>query len=161
MPLVYDLLELNKEPAINRCRLEDLLHTPAICERRVQPKDPLCIGDEELTLDFFPRDRLWLFLIKAEAPTPGLQRAQCLLHRLLERPTNRHRLTHRLHLCGESRVRRRELLEGKPRKLRHDIIDRWLEARRCLPRDIIWQLVQCITHCQFRRNLSDWETRCF
>src|ERR671919_2956544 len=47
---------------------------------------------------------------------------------LLERAADAHRLADRLHLRPEARVRARELLEGEPRELDDDVVERRLEA---------------------------------
>ena len=78
----------------------------------------------------------------------NLQRPDCLLQRLLERPADSHRLAHRLHLHRQFRVRPRKLLESKPGPLHHAVINRRLEASRRLLRNIIINLIKRIPHRQ-------------
>ena len=84
-------------------------------------------------------------------PTPGasrttasllLQGAQRLLQRLGEVAADRHRLADRLHVRGQRGVGGRELLEGEPRHLHHDVVERRLEGRRRLLGDVVGDLVE-------------------
>ena len=64
----------------------------------------------------------------------------------------------RLHLRGERAVRLGELLEGEPRDLGDDVVDRRLEARGRFARDVVRQLVQPVADRQLRGDLGDRET---
>ena len=92
-----------------------------------------------------------------KAGQPGLHRTKRFLQAFLERTSDSHRLAHGLHRCREFRFRSRELLEGKARDLRHDIVDGRLEARRGHAGDVVRQLVQRIADGQFRRDLGNRE----
>ena len=67
--------------------------------------------------------------VEPEAEPPGLEAAQRLLERLLEGAPDRHPLADGLHLRRQHRARLGELLEVEARHLRHDVVDRRLEAR--------------------------------
>ena len=88
---------------------------------------------------------------------PGLQAAQRLLQRFLERPADRHRLADRLHLRGQRRVGVGELLEGPARHLGDDVVDGRLEAGRRLAGDVVAQLVEAIADGQLGGDLGDGE----
>ena len=88
-----------------------------------------------------------------------LQRAHRLLEALLEGAADRHRLAHRLHLGRELVVDARELLEGEARDLGHHVVDRGLEARRRLARDVVADLVERVADGQLGRDLRDREAR--
>ena len=76
----------------------------------------------------------------------GLQTAQGLLQRLLERATDRHHLADRLHLRRQTVVRTGEFLEREARHLGDDIVDGRFERRRSRPtRDVVLQLIERVT----------------
>ena len=86
-----------------------------------------------------------------------LHRAQRLAQRLGERAAERHRLADALHRGGQLRVRARELLEGEPRHLDHDVVQRRLERRGRLAGDVVADLVEGVADGQLRRDLRDRE----
>ena len=81
-------------------------------ERAEHPPDPPLVGHRQL-----PRQRVLASSSRPSASAhsiaarPELQRAEPLQERLLERPPDRHRLAHRLHLRRQRPVRLGELLE--------------------------------------------------
>ena len=91
---------------------------------------------------------------RAQAVTPGLERARSLLERLLEGATDRHGLTDRLHLRGQSRVCARELLEGEARHLGDHVVDGGLEGRTG-PGDVVLKLVETVADSKFGGDLRD------
>ena len=97
--------------------------------------------------------------VTVESEVTVFERAQRLLQTLRERSSDRHRLTHALHLCSEHTRRSRELFEGPAGHLRHDVVDRRLEACWSLLRDVIGDLVQRVTDGELGRDLGDRETR--
>ena len=76
-----------------------------------------------------------------ESELADLQPTERLLEGLPKSPTDRHRLADALHLRHQRRVGFRKLFEREPRDLRHDVIDRRLETRLGLLRDVVGQLV--------------------
>ena len=76
--------------------------------------------------------------------------------RLEERPTDPHRLAHRLHLGAERRVGAGELLEREARDLHDHVVERRLEARRGRPGQVVRDLVERVADRELRRHLRDW-----
>ena len=92
-------------------------------------------------------------------PRVELARSERLGERLLERPPDRHRLPHRLHVGGEPRLGSRELLEREARPLDHAVVDRGLEAGRGGSRDVVGNLLQRVADRQPGGDLGDRESR--
>ncbi len=86
-----------------------------------------------------------------------LQRTQCLLQRLGEAAPHPHGLTDGLHRRGQRRVRPRELLEGEPRHLDHDVVQRRFEGGRRGAGDVVGDLVQGVSERELRGDLRDRE----
>ena len=86
-----------------------------------------------------------------------LARAQRLGEGLLERPPQRHRLAHGLHVRRQARLGAGELLEREPRPLDHAVVDGRLEAGRRGARDVVGDLLQRVAHGQPRGDLGDRE----
>ena len=152
-----DLFDLHEEPAVDFRVIEHLIHAHARAER---------IGDEQNPAVFrfanFFDDLIDVGANRIEAINADFQTAQGFLERLLERTANRHHFAHRFHLCGQVRVGFAEFFKRKARNLGHNVINRRLERRRCLSTgDVVFQLIQRVTHRQFRRNFRNWETRGF
>jgi len=74
---------------------------------------------------------------RLEAVAADLERAHRLLQGLLEGASDRHRFADRFHLRAQHVTRGRELLEREARNLGDDVVDRRLEARRGLARDVV------------------------
>ena len=70
------------------------------------------------------------------------ERTQGFLQRRLERPVDGHDLAGRLHLRAERAIRRGELVEGPPRDLHDDVVERGLEGSGRLLRDRVRYLVK-------------------
>ena len=66
---------------------------------------------------------------RVEAVYPDLQTAQRFLQRLLLIASNRHHLTHRLHLCCKSVVGAGELFKVETWNFGNHIINGWLKGR--------------------------------
>ncbi len=96
--------------------------------------------------------------IAVEPVAAGLERTERLLQALGERTPDRHHLTDRLHHGAEHRRRTRQLLEGPARHLGDDVVDRRLERRRRLPRDVVHDLVEPVADRDTRRDLGDRES---
>ncbi|MDQ0953966.1 hypothetical protein QFZ24_007889 [Streptomyces phaeochromogenes] len=86
-----------------------------------------------------------------------LQRPQRLLQRLGEVAADRHGLADRLHGRGQRGVGGRELLEGEPRGLDDHVVERGLEGRRRLLRDVVRDLVEGVADGQLGGDLGDRE----
>ena len=78
------------------------------------------------------------------------------MKRFLEGATDGHDFPHRLHLCGQTAVGRRELFKGEARDLGHHVVNTRLKTRwggtAC---DLVAQLVQCVTHGKLGSHLGD------
>ncbi|AEM40103.1 hypothetical protein KVU_0264 [Ketogulonicigenium vulgare WSH-001] len=88
----------------------------------------------------------------------GFQRRQRLLHRFVEGAADGHHFADRLHGGGQLGLAAGEFFKGKARDLGHDVVDGRLERGGRDFGDIVVQLVQRVTHCQFRRDLGNRET---
>ena len=80
-----------------------------------------------------------------------------LQERLRERAPEPERLADGAHLAAEPVVRVRELLEVEARRLHRDVVERGLERRRRLLRDVVRQLVERVADREQRRDLRDRE----
>ena len=100
-------------------------------------------------------------LVVLGRPGPGVElaRAQRLGERLLERPADRHRLAHRLHVGGQARLGAGELLEREPRPLDDAVVDRRFKAGRRGFGDVVRDFLQCVADGEARRDLRDREAR--
>jgi hypothetical protein len=97
-------------------------------------------------------------VVRPEVRAVALEGAHGLAEGLLERPAHRHDLTDGLHPRGEARVGVGKLLERPSRNLDHDVVERRLEARRRLSRDVVGDLVEPVADCELRGDLGDGET---
>ena len=88
-----------------------------------------------------------------------LERAHALLQRLGERAADRHGFADRLHAGPEHGDGTGQLLEGPARHLGDDVVDRRLEARRSLLRDVVRNFVERVAHGEAGRDLGDREAR--
>ena len=122
---VDDLLDLRQEPRDRSSCAVNLLERHADAERVGDVPQPLGARIRELVAD-----RLRIDGLQVEAVDAGLEPAQRLLQRLLERAADRHHFADRLHLRGEPVVGLLEFLEGEARHLGDDVVDRRLERRR-------------------------------
>ena len=126
---IDDLLDLRQEPRVDlgvRVRFGDC-HADG--ERVGDVPQPLGARIRELV-----GDRVRVDGLEIEAVDAGLEAAQSLLQRFLERAADRHHLADRLHLRGQPSVGLRELLEREARDLGDDVVDRRLEATRASAR---------------------------
>ncbi len=154
-----DLFDLVQEPRVDVREREHLFHAETGAERITHEEQALRARGLELALD--GGDVVFVGQVQAgrvQADLAGFQTTQRLLQRLLEGAAHRHHLAHRLHLGGQARIGRRELLEGEARDLGDDVIDRRLErGRGQAAGDLILQFVQGVTHGQLGRDLGDRE----
>jgi hypothetical protein len=156
-----NLAQLMQEPRINPGQVKDLVDRKAGEERITYEENALGIGSARRAMIVFRSGSS----SPPHLPPPPNPRApvsrgtQRLLHRLLERPSDRHRLADRLHLRRQRLVGIGELLEGEARDLDDAVVDRRLEARRRQAGDVVLQLVERVPDGEFRRDLGDRETR--
>ena len=156
--LVRDLLDqeqLVDEPGVDLRGLEDLL-------RRGAGADGLHDGVDPAVGRAGPPRRSSSALspgspVKANWRALLLQRAQRLLERLGEVAADRHGLADRLHGGGEGGVGGRELLEGEPRRLDDDVVERRLEGGRGLLGDVVGDLVERVADGELGGDLGDRE----
>ena len=90
--------------------------------------------------------------LRARVQLAGAARLQ---ERLAERAADAHRLSDRLHLRAECRVRAGELLEGKPRELDDHVVEGRLEACGCRAGQIVRDLVERVADRELRGDLGD------
>ena len=93
------------------------------------------------------------------APTAGLERAQSLLERFLERASDRHRLADRFHLRRQARVGVGKLLEREARNFDDDVVEDGLERRRRRLRDVVRDFVEPIADGELRTDAGNRESR--
>ena len=86
-----------------------------------------------------------------------LERPDRLQERFLERPANRHRLPHRLHLRRQRPIGLGELLEVPPRELDDDVVDGRLEGGGRETRDVVGDLVEVIAERELGGDLRNRE----
>ena len=146
-----------EEPAVDLRELKNLFDGHPTLQRLADRKNPLRIRDAEAAAQCIGVKCL-VCPIPKQTKSFDLEASERLLHGFLESPTDRHSFTHAFHLRGESGISLRKFFEREPRKLDHNVINRGLETRRCLPRDIIPHFIQRVTNREFCSNLRDWKT---
>src|SRR5581483_11811441 len=129
-----ELPKLAQEPWIDAGPAMDLLGVEAAAQRLEQVVEALGAAGLER------REQRAVVLRRAWRRVE-LARAQRLGERLLERPPDRHRLPHRLHVGGQPGLGARELLEREARPLDHAVVDRGLEAGGRGARDVVGDLL--------------------
>ena len=98
---------------------------------------------------------LFICAITAEAETFYLQTAQRFLQRFLKGAPNRHRFTDAFHPCRQRLVCLRKFFEREARDFDDAVINRRFEAGRCLPCNVVFDLIECVTDGEFCRDLRD------
>ena len=88
----------------------------------------------------------------------SLHRNVFFLERLLECAPDGHGFADTLHLGGKRGVSFGEFLKGEAWDLGDDVVDRRLEARHGLARDVVWQFVESVANRQLGRDFRDRET---
>ena len=104
---------------------------------------------------------LWraFYLNFVKAGQARFHRCQCFLQRFVNRTTNRHSFTNRLHRCGQMGFGPWEFFEREFWDFGDDIIDCWFKGRRRYLGNVIVQFIQRIADCQFCSNFRNRETR--
>ena len=114
-------------------------------------------GDRRQQLVVAAAGQLVLGRVAVQPEAALLERAQRLLQALRERPTDRHRLAHRLHLRAEHAGRAGQLLERPARDLGDDVVDDRLEAGGRRPGDVVGDLVERVADGEAGGDLGDRE----
>ena len=153
---IDDCLDLAQEPWIETGDLGDLLDREILTESLGDLENAVrrALGkrcDHDLAAQPFELGD------PVEPVQPGFQTAQRLLHALGKAPPDRHDFADRLHRGRQLVLRALELFEGKARNLRHDVVDRRLEACRRCAGDLVLDLVQRVTDSQLRCDARDRE----
>ena len=149
-----EILDLRQEPRVDVRELVHFVERHPDAEGVGDVQDPLRTRVTHLGLD-----RIAIGRLLVETVDTRLEAAQGLLHGLLEGAAHGHHLADGLHLRREAAVGLRELLEGEPRDLRDDVVDRRLERRgRGAAGDVVLQFVERVTDGELRRHLRDRET---
>ena len=146
------LLELMQEPGIDVGHLRELAHAHALRKRVADVLEPLGMRrhqslGQDARLDVAGRRAL-----------PGLQRAHRFQQRLLKGAADRHDFAHGLHLRTERFVCARKLFELPLRNFDDHVVERRLEARRRLARDVVGDLVERVADRKLGRDLRDGES---
>ena len=87
----------------------------------------------------------------------GIERADAFHQRLLEGSTDGHCFTHGFHLRAESLFRARKLLKLPLWDLHDDVINRGLEARGSLARDVVGNFIERVSHREPSCNFGNGE----
>ncbi len=159
---VDQILDVGQKPWIVFPDGMDALDAPAALEGGAHAEKPVGLGlfhvHEQL---HFGVGHLLVLAVATESAATGLQAAEPLLQRLLERATDRHRLAHRLHLGAQRVGRAWELLEVEARDLGHHVIDARLEAAGSRSRDVVGDFGKRVAHGELGRDLGDGKSRGF
>mmetsp|Transcript_2844 Transcript_2844/g.8482 ORF Transcript_2844/g.8482 Transcript_2844/m.8482 type:complete len:686 (+) Transcript_2844:1556-3613(+) len=153
---LVELTQLIQEPWVDVRVLEDFVGRDAVLKSLFDDDHSLGIGDPHVVDDLVRRQPLPV-LRQGPSIQARLQGPERLLERLLEGPSDGHRLSHGFHLRGKHGLRTWELLKGEARDLGDHIVDRRLKRRRRLERDVVRDLVQRISAGEPRRHLGDRE----
>ena len=122
----------------------EIKNSPGVGDRQFQP--------QRFRIDTFIR------AVAAQTEAFDLQTAQRFLQRFLERAPNRHCLADAFHPRRKRCVGLRKFFEREPRHFDDAVVDGWLEARRRLTRDIVFDFVERVTDGEFRCDFRDGET---
>ena len=104
---------------------------------------------------------MFISAVPAQTEALNLQTPQRFLQRFLERPPDRHRLADTFHPRRQRRVRLGKFLKREPRHFYDAVIDGWFKACRRLARNIILDLIERVTHCEFCRDFCNRKPRRF
>ena len=160
----HELVHLPEEPRIDVRQLVDFGESHPRFERALDLEDPFRCGLSERATQRFHRivGKPVVTEKRANRPswTSGLESAQSLLQRLLERAANRHRLADGFHHRRELRVRGGEFLEREPRTFHDHVVEHRLERSRCRPGDVVRDLVEAVAHSELGADARDRKPRC-
>ena len=158
----HQFFNLYQEPAVNVGQVKDAIYRQARTESIGDVPDTLCACIFQFAADFSQRFRVVETDFRVEASCAHFQAAQRFLQGFLLRATNRHHFANRFHLSGQTVVSTGEFLEVEARNFSNHIVDGRLEGGRSTPTgDVVHQLVEGVTHRQFRRHFGNRETSGF
>ena len=150
----HDVFDLREEPWIDACELVDVPQVHSDAKRIGNEQDAFGPRLPHLGFDFLALRRPLV-----EAVDSGFEAAQCFLHRFLEGPAHCHDLADRFHLRCQVRVGLRELLERKPRDLRHHVIDGRLERSWRGPAgNVVAEFIERVAYSQLGGNFRNRKT---
>ncbi len=150
---VDEVLHLLQEPGIDPRHFMDLLDRIALRHRETNVVQSFRSRRDQPLIDLRGVEVVFAELLAR------LETADRLRKRMLEGAADRHHFTDRLHLHAEQRLGAREFLELPFRQLDNDVVDRRLEARRRLARNVVRNLVQPHPDGQLGGDLRDREAR--
>src|SRR6185503_12722722 len=143
---IHNLLNLHQEPAVDLGEVEDLVDGEAGAEGVANEEDAFGVGHAQFATNNVARKDVAVavdfradaprFDVAAQADAADFEGAQAFLEALLERAPDGHRFAHALHLRGQRGIGLVKFLEGEPRDLGDDVINRRLEAGRRFARDV-------------------------
>ena len=154
---IVDQGHLVEEPRVDLGRRVHLLDGDAGTHRLLDLHEPPVRRHPRLLQEGARRLEGRLVAVPVEGRATALGGAEGLLQGLGEVATDRHRLTDRLHRRRQGRVGGGELLEGEARHLDDDVVERRLEARRSLARDVVGHLVEGVADGHLGGDLRDRE----
>ena len=154
----HQLFNLHQEPAVDVGQVEDAIDGHARTESVGDIPDTLSARVFQLATDFGQRFRVIQAHFRVETGGAHFQAAQRFLQGLLLGAANGHHFADRFHLGGQTVVRTSKFLEVEARNFGHNVVDRRFERGRSTPAgDVVHQLVEGVTHRQFRRHFSNRE----
>ena len=151
--LIVDLFELVEEPGIHRGHLRNLLHRVSLPQRVLHVSQALRMRRHQ-TLG----QNLRLDLAAADA-LARIERADALHQRLFKGASDGHDFANGLHLRPQVFIRSGKFLKLPLRNLDHHVVERRLEARRSLARDVVRDFIERVAHGELCRNLRDGKSR--
>ncbi|CAH0257332.1 hypothetical protein SRABI106_02742 [Rahnella aquatilis] len=155
----HQLFNLHQEPAVHVGQVEDAVNRHPGTEGISDIPDTLGTGFFQFTTNFGQRFRIIQTHFRVETARADFQAAQGFLQRFLLCTTNRHHFADRFHLRGQTVVGTGKFLEVEARNFSHNVVDRRFKRRwRFAAGDIVHQLIEGVTHRQFRRHFSNRET---
>ena len=150
--VIGEIFELVREPRVDLRYLEYLLGGHALLERLEDAEDAQIVHIAQRLADIGVLVRGEFVVV--ERVGRQLRSADRLHDRSLEIRRYRHDLAGRLHLRAELARRADELVERPFRELDDDVVDRRLEARAGLARDVVAYLVERVAEGYLGRDLG-------
>ena len=99
--------------------------------------------------------------VGVETGTTLFQGTQGLLQTFREGAPNGHHFSNTLHLGSEHTTGARQLFKCPAWNFCNDVVDGWFEARRRHLGDVVWNLIERVTHGKLCRNFRNGKTRRF
>ena len=163
---VHQVFNLHQEPRVNLALGKHLVTAHPRPKSIGHVVDAVSLGRYQFPAD--RRQRLvalrvrtggeWVGKHGVKTGGPSFQPAQCFLYRLLKSTANGHHFTHGFHLSGQTVIGLGKLLKGKPGNLGDHVVDGRFKRRwHNTAGDLIAQLIQGVTHRQFRGHSGNGE----